>query len=178
LIDLNQHVEIGPAAEELLSKGNRKKNRQFSENMGTVVVNSLDDFEEIVSVLQKSRERHNVTLSMSRNQILNALQAMPNAYTTYAAKIGHEVIAAAITVQIDTQTVYVLYWGDDNGSWKNLSPTVAIFMRIYNESLLRGIKVLDLGTSSVNAQVNEGLRRFKNNLGAVESKRITSKFKI
>lgn len=171
IVDLNQHVEIGGDCEGLLSKGNRKKLRQFKESSGVVKVAAPSDLDSAIQLLQDSRKRMGVQLSMSKEKIKESFEKLPDRYTCYQAIVGENLAAAAMVVKISSDTNYVLYWGDSADSGRRLSPTVALFEAIYTDSQRNGFQVLDLGISSVNGEVNAGLRRFKTNLGAKESSR-------
>ena len=178
IVDVNHHVQIFGEPLALLSKGNRKKFRQFEEAGGEVRRGSKTDLFEAVLILEKSRERLGVKLSMSSDQIENALTLLPERYTLYIAKIGTEKVASALTVSITSECLYVLYWGDDAESWRHLSPVTALFTGIYIDAARDGYKVLDLGTSSVNGELNLGLARFKENLGAIRSPKIKASIKL
>jgi hypothetical protein len=170
-VDLNQHVEISGECEGLLSKGNRKKLRQFRERNGIVIKSDFEDLESAILLLQESRKRLGVHLSMSKEKIIESFVRLPEHYSCYQAFVDGNLKAAAIVVKLSPESSYVLYWGDSNEAGRSLSPTVALFVAIYNHSQRKGFKVLDLGVSSLNSQVNLGLRRFKANLGAIETSR-------
>jgi hypothetical protein len=170
-VDLNQHVEISGECDELLSKGNRKKLRQFKERNGIVIKSDSEDLESAIQLLQESRKRLGVQLSMSREKIIESFVRLPEYYSCYQALVDGNLQAAAIVVKLSIETNYVLYWGDSNEAGRGLSPTVALFDAIYKHSKRKGFKVLDLGISSLNGQINLGLQRFKANLGAIETSR-------
>lgn len=172
--DLNHHVPLVGDAVDLLSKGNRKKFRQFIEASGTSRVGTEEDFLRAIIILQKSRERLGVQLSMNRNQLGKAFLNCPDRYTLYVAEVANELVASAVVVKIDSENAYVLYWGDDAEKWRHLSPIVALFVSIFENSQRLGFKVLDLGTSSVSGNTNEGLAKFKENLGALKSRKLNS----
>ena len=125
--------------------------------------------EKVIAVLEISRKNLGVQLSMSRDQIRAAFEKMPDEYSHYSAIIGESVVAAAITVELSADVVYVLYWGDVGDSWKSTSPVVALCLAIAQDCRKKGYSILDLGTSSVDGIVNDGLKKFKENLGAVST---------
>jgi hypothetical protein len=172
VVELNQHVVLVSDATESLSKGNRKKYRQFCEASGTVKRGKIEDLKKVVALLQESRKNLGVDLSMSYVQILEAFTKMPEIYRCYFAEIEAEIVAAAIVVEISRESLYVLYWGDTPGYWRKTSPVVAIFMEVYKDAYQEGFKYLDLGISSVDGEINPGLTRFKRNLGCIDSEKI------
>jgi hypothetical protein len=171
-IELNQHVILSGDAEIRLSRGNRKKYRQFQEAFGVVKRGKIEDLGSIVGVLQESRKNLGVELSMTYAQILESFTRLPEIYRCYLAEIDNEIVAAAIAVEISRESLYILYWGDKPGYWRKVSPVVAIFLHIYKEAQKEDFDFLDLGISSLDGQVNSGLARFKQNLGSVDSKKM------
>jgi hypothetical protein len=176
IVDLNQHVLLHGDADELLSKGNKKKFRQFRETSGIVKRGKIEDLRDVVRVLQESRKSIGVNLSMSYGQILEAFTKLPEIYHCYLAEIESEIVAAAIVVEISPESLYVLYWGDMPGYWRKTSPIVAVFLEIYRDAQRQGFKYLDLGISSVDGEINPGLARFKQNLGCIGSEKIKTLF--
>ena len=73
-----------------------------------------------------------------------------------------------LTVNIAPEVRYVLYWADDL-SFRNYSPLTLLCERLVEQSRVDGIQFLDLGISSNDGLLNEGLHRFKQNLGAITS---------
>lgn len=170
--ETNQHVPLDGDVISLLSKGNQKKLRQFREAGGLTRIGTNQDLLSAVTLLEKSRERLGVVLSMSRNQISKVFLKSPDRYSLYIAEIHNVIVASAIIVKLDKENIYVLYWGDDADNWRHLSPVVALFVSIYEDSAKAGFKILDLGTSSVSGVINEGLARFKDNLGAIKTRKL------
>lgn len=173
VLDVNHHVEIGENPELSLSKGNKKRLRQFREAGGTCGPGRLTGLEDAIDLLSESRVRLGASLSLSKEDIEMAFTTLPQTYKLVEARVGGELAAAAITVRISDSVNYVLYWGDDATRWRHLSPVVALFIEIHDQTRKGGFDVLDLGVSSVNGTVNPGLRRFKIGLGALETNRIT-----
>ena len=174
--DTNHHVLLKDFSLNMISKGNRKKLRQFYEASGQVLRGPQADLENVIDVLEISRKNLGLRLSMSRDQIRKAFRDMPSEYEYYAAVIDETVVASAITVSITAEIKYVLYWGDAGDAWKSTSPVVALYMAIVQDARDNGFSILDLGISSVEGMVNDGLKRFKDNLGSVTTTRRTAKF--
>ena len=61
----------------------------------------------------------------------------------------------------------------DLAETRGKSPVVLLVKGIYNYAGSRGFQILDLGISSVESRLNNGLYTFKKNLGALESERVT-----
>jgi hypothetical protein len=176
MVEINQHVNLEDNFAQLLSKGNKKKIRQFQE-LGGLVRRGVDvDLDRVINVLEESRRFLGVKLSMSRNQIIDSFEKLPNIYSTYIAEVDGSIAAAAIVVRINSEVLYVLYWGDDAVRWRHLSPVAALYTEIFRDARKLNYKFLDLGISSLDGEVNTGLRDFKKNLGCVESPRLKVTF--
>jgi hypothetical protein len=175
-VETNHHVVLDSDPATQLSKGNRKKLRQFRELGGRVENGQSSDFETIYKILEDSRRRLGVELSMTKPQLEEALGALPTHYKTYKAIVGTEIIAGAVVVKLNSETQYVLYWGDSAEAWRHVSPVVALYVAIFKESMDAGYIYLDLGISSLNGQLNTGLSRFKENLGSIKSDKIKLRF--
>lgn len=169
--DTNHHVLLKDFSLNMISKGNRKKLRQFNEASGQVLRGHQVDLESVIDVLEISRKNLGLSLSMSRDQIRKAFRDMPNEYAYFAAVIEDTVVASAITVSLTAEIKYVLYWGDAGDTWKSTSPVVALYSAIVQDAQDNGFSILDLGISSVEGFINDGLKRFKDNLGSITTLR-------
>jgi len=79
-----------------------------------------------------------------------------------------------VTAEIDAQTLYNFYPADSS-AYLPYSPTVLLLAYIANWAKTRNFTTFDLGIATEKGQRNEGLMRFKKNMGAIESKRYTQK---
>ena len=61
----------------------------------------------------------------------------------------------------------------DHPEYRSLSPIALLCEEIISDARQRGIAVVDLGTASVNGFLDEGLARFKKNLGAISTLKIS-----
>ena len=177
MIDTNQHVLISEWDKSKLSHGNRKKLNQFESKKSTILINDFSYLKKSMQLLQYSRLRKGVSLSMSFEQIERCFKELGHFYSLFTAILDNEVVGAAITVDFGFSTRYVLYWGDsDHG--RKYSVTVALFEAILQSARNNGLTYLDLGVSSVLGKLDEGLYRFKNNLGATTSIRRSINFRL
>jgi len=167
-LDVNFHIDIGKWTQDLLSKGNRKKIRQFNEYGGEIVLASSSDFLNAYHVLRMNRENRGVKISMDQDRFVENLVKLPGVYRTYLAKVGPDIVGVAYLVRISDEVNYVLFWGDDI-NFRHLSPVASLLNFLVSESRRDGCTILDLGISSVDGVVDVGLARFKKNLGAVET---------
>jgi hypothetical protein len=151
-----------------VSKGNRKKQRQFVERGGSVAQVDRSAWYRIYKLLVENRIRRGVELSMPWHVFELGLVNQPDVFTVWGATLGSEFVGGAFTVEIDAKTLYVLYWGD-NLLGREISVVASICEKLIEFCLVRNYEVLDLGISSVNGLLDENLANFKVNLGAVQT---------
>ena len=160
-----------------VSKGNRKKQRQFKERGGSVSQVPKADWRLIYDLLVENRLRRGVELSMPWNVFERGLVERPDVFTAWGATLNMEFVGGALTVEISADTLYVLFWGDTLLG-RELSVVASICEKLVEFCRSKNYKVLDLGISSVDGLLDENLARFKSNLGAIQTAKpiITVKF--
>lgn len=151
-----------------VSKGNRKKQRQFSERGGSVAQVGQPDWRNIYHLLMQNRLRRGVEFSMPWQIFQRGLVDLPDIFTVWGATLGVEFVGGALTVEIDLNTLYVLFWGDTLLG-RDLSVVASICETLVEFCRSKNYQVLDLGISSVDGLLDENLARFKVNLGAVQT---------
>ena len=167
-IDLNQQINVTNWDLQLISKGNQKKLRQVM-NLDLHYKSAFpNDVEKCYKVLTENRAILGVTVSMTVDEILLALMQFPEIYRMNYIEFENEVVAMCFTVDIAPHVRYVLYWADDL-KFRNLSPIVLLCTKLIESARKDQIEILDLGISSVDGRINQGLHRFKKNLGAIDS---------
>jgi len=168
ITDLNQHIDVEVWETEHMSKGNQKKIRQCVSAGMTLKNASVDDLSKCYEVLALNREAIGAQVSMNLKEIQDAVINLPSIYQVKYVELGEKVAAMCLTVDIESRIRYVLYWAD-NLSLRNYSPVALLCKKLVEEARQEGFHFLDLGISSNNGLVNEGLHRFKQNLGAITS---------
>jgi Acetyltransferase (GNAT) domain len=179
ICDTNSHIVLSSNEPPQISKGNRKKIRQFFENGGCVNLVLHSDTRKInlaYDVLSENRRARGVELSMPRDLFIKSLKTLPQDFSLHTAEINDDIAAASLTLKLSSNVMYVLFWGDSL-KYRTFSPvaSLATVLMKYCESM--GCSILDLGTSSVDGIVDDGLLRFKRNLGAIESPRYSFTFR-
>jgi len=168
VLDYNQHIGVATWGFEMLSKGNRKKYKQAAGAGTSYMAGTVEDISKCFKVLSENRAAIGVQVSMSEIEMKEGLLKFPDAYRIHFLELEGEVAAMCLTVDIAPRIRYVLYWAD-NVKFRNLSPTVFLFVNLVELSKANRIEILDLGISSLQGTLNEGLFRFKQNLGSIET---------
>jgi hypothetical protein len=161
----------------VVSKGNRKKQRQFHERGGSVSQVQKDEWRLIYNLLAENRLRRGVELSMPWCVFERGLVERPDVFTVWGATLEMELVGGALTVEISEDTLYVLFWGDTLLG-RELSVVASICEKLVEFCRSKNYKVLDLGISSVDGLLDENLARFKLNLGAIQTEKPILTFKF
>ena len=172
IVDTNYHVDVQNWSKKNLSKGNRKKIRQFYELGGIVSYSNVDNIKQCYEVLVENRKRRGVALTMHYADFESSLLLCGEDFKLIQAFLENQIVAACYLVKILPDYWYVLFWGE-LVNFRSLSPVASMFQFLIEEAQRNRVKFLDLGISSVEGVLDEGLARFKSNLGAMSSQKIT-----
>jgi hypothetical protein len=172
VVDLNQHIMVSDWDIRSMSKGNQKKLRQCVSVKMNLKTATADDISDCYDVLSRNRQAIGAQVSMTLSEMQDAMTNFPSVYEIKYIELRNEIAAMCLIVNIAPAVRYVLYWAD-NLTFRNYSPITLLCEKLVEQSLIDGIQILDLGISSSEGLLNEGLHRFKQNLGAVASPKKT-----
>ena len=170
-VNINHYVDMGTWSEDCMSKGNRKKLRQCHEsNLMFSEATSLE-WIDAYEVVKKNRESLGSIVSMSEVELFALLKNYPDVYKCFILKnYLNQIAAAAFLVETSYENIYVYLWADAP-EFRNLSPIVLLMTELVS-TFREKYNFLDLGTSAINGEALEGLSRFKDNLGALQSHKL------
>lgn len=149
-----------------LDRGNRKRLRK-AQGAG-LVFRKQQEWRTLYTLLEQNRAEKGATLSLSPDEIQFMIEAFPGKCAWFSLSDESRPVAAAFVLQPLSPVWQVVYWGHAPGT-DHLSPVTFLAACLYEKAVLAGIHFLDLGTASLNNQPNEGLIRYKQNLGAFPS---------
>ena len=163
--DLNHSLEIDeqPLAERM-SYGNLKRLRKGVREGLIAQALPATDLPEVYDTIAANRTSKGHEMSMSLSQLKAMADGFPDAVKLFGCRLGGELVAAAVCLQVEKGVLYVFYWGDRPG-YANLSPVVTLADAIYAHCQTEGTRLLDVGTSTVDREPNLGLIQFKSGLG-------------
>ncbi len=170
-IELNNHIPLTNIPR--FNKSNRKRLRKLSDDFFTFHRAGLEEIDLVYHVLQENREHRGLSLSMSLNKMRNLLHVYNNDFKIWLIRERNDIsVAAAITIDLTQNTRYVFYWGE-LPNYRKYSPVVLLADGLANETIACGKTILDLGTSSLDGNIDAGLIKFKSALGAVNTLKLT-----
>ncbi len=170
--EINQHIFITNLGFNQVAKRNEiKKIKQCIKNGFEFSKVSLEALPAIYELILKTRKRKKYSTSMTLKELSGAVKSNPKNYLLFVIKDGEKIIAASITVVLNSEVLYNFYHADEE-DYRSFSPLAYLVNNIYNYGYKNGYKVLDLGISTLNGVLNEGLFTFKKNLGSQQSDKI------
>lgn len=129
-------------------------------------------FDTAYAFLSRCREEREQSLSMKLPELRKTVDAFPDAFLLFGVYLEAELIAATLVIQVADDIWYTFYTGHLK-KYDNLSPVVYLTGEIYRQASRRKIRLLDLGTSTVDGKTNFNLLEFKLRLGAMPSAKLT-----
>jgi hypothetical protein len=167
--DLNHslHIDTRPLGERM-SYGNLKRLRKCEREGMVGVPLAVDALPEVVETLAANRASKGHVLSMTLAQLQSTAERFPQAMRLFGCRDGERLAAAALCLDLGGGVLYVFYWGDLPG-YANLSPVVAVADAIHRYAQDAGLRLIDVGTSTIDREPNPGLIQFKRALGFSES---------
>lgn len=173
--DTSFHVDLMTWTPMSMSAGNRKKLRQCRGQLVRTTQLLSKEIEIVYELIRVNRMSLGVEPSISISELRRAFETFPEAYQCFGTFLGEKLIASAVTVLLSDDIRYVYMWADD-AVYRGISPVVALCEGIIIDSKKLGLRIVDLGTASQKGQLNEGLARFKQNLGAISTQKISYVF--
>lgn len=116
-------------------------------------------------VVEKNRKASDYPVTMKEEALAKLLHLMPDAYRLFGVWLENTLVATGVCIQVLPDVLYTFYLADDH-EYRQYSPTVLLVEYICDYAARMGCRIVDLGTASLNGEMNEGLFDFKAHLGA------------
>jgi len=175
--ELSQGIELSAMrtleeyGEQLRSPGRRALRHSMSLSLQTTFADSDAEWAEGYRVLEENRAQQGLTLKYSLAYLHRLRPLFPERVRMLLLRHENHAVAAALAYRVLPGAHYVAAWGDA-GHQLPYSPMNFMAQQVVGEALKDGAHVVDLGISSVDAAVNEGLVQFKRNIGASTALRL------
>lgn len=167
--DLNHSLGVtDQSLAERMTYGNQKRLRKCEREGLRAEQLSLQDLGAVYEVIEANRLTKGHAMSMSLPQLQTMAAKFPDAIVLFGSRDGPRLAAAALCLRLGNGILYVFYWGDQPG-YAALSPVVGIADAVYRHCQQEGLRLLDVGTSTVDRDPHHGLIQFKRGLGFTES---------
>lgn len=170
--EVNQHLALTPLAmaERFAPNQVRRlkkcklKGYQFRE----LPIVFLSDY---FSLLTNARSRKNIPLSLSLKEIEELFKKFPKNFFLFGILDARILIAACVGVKVNERILYY-FLPADHPNYLTDSPSVMLIEQLGEWAKNQEIEILDLGISSVNGLINQGLYQFKQKLGSIETEKV------
>lgn len=131
------------------------------------------DVDVVTSFLVKTRQQRGYSLTLPSDRLGYLIQTFPSQFSVFTVTDGSTLTALTVAVQVRDDILYNFLPASDP-TYHAYSPMVLLTDGLFGYCQQRQIRLLDLGTSlDANHQPKPSLMRFKRNLGAQESPKLT-----
>lgn len=142
---------------------NAKKNLKKASSFG-LLFEKLETSQGKLAydVIAQNRSERGFPLRLSWEQLVKTNDVIPMDF--FLAKTAKETIGAAIVYHIAPSIVRIIYWGDlpQFSEYKTMNFLSFQLFKYYKE---QGVKMIDIGHSTVDSVPNNGLCEFKESIG-------------
>ena len=171
---VNHHLSItsAPLAERL-HPSERRRLRKCQRAGFKVGIWENPDPAQVYDFLSESRRRQGYPLSLDYDQLRLLLTHLPHLALVFVVKNKEQIISLTVGIRVSSRILYN-FCPADNLDYRTYSPMVLLNCSLYEYAQSSGIELIDLGMS-LDHLGNEkaSLIRFKENLGAEKSEKVT-----
>ena len=111
-------------------------------------------------------------MTIDFDAFVSLFQKFPDEFKVFVVKDVEEIAALSVTIKIKERIMYNFYPADSD-KYLKYSPSVMLHEGLYKYAQSNHYEILDLGIATDKGIPNLGLMRFKKNLGAQESLKLT-----
>lgn len=122
-----------------------------------------------------SRQNRNIPVTIKFKELKENYMKFSDHFICFTIRKGKEIAAASTGIRVKRDVLYHFFPGSDE-KYNKISPMVLLIANEYGYCQRNNIRILDLGLSSEKGIINEGLYRFKANLGATDYQQMKFKF--
>ena len=175
-IDVNAHYILTSEIlfDEIIERNARKNLKNALKYDFTFsLADSDNDKRKVYSIIQQNRIEKGFPLRMTFDDLAKTNTIVPIDY--FLLEMDSKPCAAAVVFSISESTAMVVYWGNLNAC-AEMRPMNLLPKLLFEYYEQHGKQFLDIGPSSENGIVNEGLAAFKKSIGCVTTEKYSLKF--
>jgi hypothetical protein len=173
--DLNHSVDLGNFVDGYLARiwYNARKNLRFAESSNLRLITCISDDEKLTAynIIKENRNARGFPLRMEWKELLDTSRIIQSDFFMAFNDQGIP-IASAVVFQVNQDIVKVIYWGD-LPEYSNLRSMNFLSYSVFSYYNSKGVKIVDIGHSTVDSIPNYGLCEFKESLGCDTTGRFT-----
>ena len=167
--DLNYPYDLPQTAryEDVAGRSARKNlHRTLREDFAFTRLDGTneDDIERAYSIIKANREEHGYPLRMSLQAVKDTARTLRADF--FVMTYGGDDVAAAQVFHVARGVAQVVYWGDLH-AYSHLRTMNRLAYEMFSYYHGQGLRILDIGPSTVNGVPNHGLCSFKESIGCL-----------
>lgn len=165
--ETNQHLVVDGDFEKRLHQMERRKLKKLRSGKICFAreLPSNDLLSECHDFIDECRQDQGLKINISVEKLKALCFSLEDRYEVFTARSAETLVAAVIACRIDRNHLYY-YLPATDYRYRRDSPMVGLVELIYNTCLEEDIQYLDLGISSIDGELQQGLYDFKQRLGA------------
>lgn len=125
-----------------------------------------EDIDSFYSILSENHSRKNITPTHTLDELITLKNLYKDKITLFSAYLGSKNIAGVLVFECNSETILTFYIASQP-EYQLFRPINLLLSTIMEWAESQQFKYIDLGTISINMQLNEGLSRFKESFGAL-----------
>ena len=172
--ETNQHLIVNGTFDAGLHQMERRKLKKLRSGKICFAreLISNDLLSECHDFIDECRQDQGLKINISIEKLKELCFSLDGRYEVFTARAAETLVAAVIACRVDQNHLYYYLPATDN-RYRRDSPMVGLVGLIYETCLEENIEYLDLGISSIDGQLQQGLYDFKRRLGAVQTTKST-----
>ncbi|MCY7356950.1 MAG: GNAT family N-acetyltransferase, partial [Rudanella sp.] len=132
----------------------------------------------IIDFIEESRQQQGYPLTIPTDCLSRLLHQFPEQFPVFVVRDGETIAALCVCVRVRHDILYS-FLPASLTDYQLFSPMVMLIDHVYQYSQQAGIDLLDLGPSlDANQQPKPSLARFKQNMGAITSPKLTFEIEL
>ena len=163
---------VDKSGEQLSANWEKRKIKQAHDKDLELRHEEKRELKLIYDFIRNRRVQKGYPSSMTFDDLQRTVNNFPDRFLLSSVYQQGLMVAASICVRCNPHVLYHFY-SDHNTSDKSTNPTVFLIRSLYQYCLENGIRLFDLGTSSLDGFPNFGLLNFKMRLGASPTTKFT-----
>ena len=171
---VNHHIRVTAAPFlDRIHTSERRRLRKCLRAGFTAEIWETPDPAQVYAFLTESRKRQGYPLSLDYHQLRELLTSLPRQAQVFVVKNKDQLVSLTVGIRVSATILYN-FCPADNLDYRSYSPMVLLNGYLYEYAQSAGIELIDLGVS-LDHLGNEkaSLMRFKENLGAEKSEKVT-----
>src|SRR5262249_8252972 len=168
---LTHVITLPPSPEDVAPQLVSKRRRNYIRcalNQGVRVATAgPEHLPAFYRILERNRAKHRARPTHTLADLERIFHMTPDRLQLFVCSLREEMVAGALVFELNPRVSYLFYLCHD-GWFDRLRPATLVTLRVAQHYSRRGVRYLDLGpTTFDDLQMNEGLARFKEEMGAV-----------